>query len=121
MLTKEYIVMLLIEMDLAFIQPYVHYIWFVQRNLRNLLTTYLLPRRNTHEEPRHPHFRRRPRRSRFQRFLDVLGNDRQPHQRREDFGCSPGRCEDAVPAVQSWKRLRHRLISRKYLHKIENS
>jgi len=42
MLTKEYIVMLLIRMDLQFIQPYVHYIWFVQRNLRNLSTTYFI-------------------------------------------------------------------------------
>jgi hypothetical protein len=38
MLIKEYIVMLLIGMDLLFVPLYVGYIWFVQRNLRNLYT-----------------------------------------------------------------------------------
>jgi len=33
MLTKEYIVMYLINMDLGFLPLYVGYIWFVQRNL----------------------------------------------------------------------------------------
>jgi hypothetical protein len=35
MLTKEYIVMLLIGIDLAFMSLYVVSIWFVQRKIRN--------------------------------------------------------------------------------------
>jgi uncharacterized membrane protein YhfC len=41
MLTKEYIVMSLITMDLAFVSLYVGIIWFVQRKIRNLLFIFI--------------------------------------------------------------------------------
>jgi hypothetical protein len=66
-----------------------------------------------HEEPRHPHLRRRPRSRRFQRLLDVLGFDR-PQQSGEGPRNAARRGAYADDDVLARQHLRPRLIWAKY-------
>ncbi len=114
MLTEEYIVMLLITVDLALLSLYVVTIWFVQRKIRNLSPNiYHCQGEIQHEKHRNAQLRYRPRPRRIRRNLhDFIGKDDQRISDQDQRTGSGECCDDSDPSLRTWKHMRHGLISR---------
>ena len=114
MLTEEYIVMLLIRMDLDLLSLYVVTIWFVQRKIRNFSIIFTSAKeKHTNEKHRNAQLRSRPRPHRIWRHHTYLIGKNDQHisdngrrtssDERRGYSCS---------CMRSRKHLRHGLVLR---------
>lgn len=114
MLTEEYIVMLLIRMDLDLLSLYVVTIWFVQRKIRNFSIIFTSAKeKHTNEKHRNAQLRSRPRPRRIWRHHTYLigKNDQRISDNDRRTG-SDGRCDFSGTGLRTRHHLRYGLVER---------